>query len=140
MRSRGSVTKDLPGLCKASSFTSKGAAATRKAVVWRLPCPPCQIPANGCFCDWCAGSLATSRGPRTPRTAVFCHGIVPGGLHTVVCSGRSPMSSPESLLLVSCLALVVPIHGNQSKMMAMTILGTSVLPVATAAGLSLRQI
>lgn len=134
------MTKDLPGLCRASSITSEGAAATREAVVWTLPCPPCEIPANGCFCDWCAGSLATSRVRRLPRTPVFCHGILPGGLHTVVSSGRSSVSSPEGLLPVSRLALAVLIHGNQSKMMVMAILGTSVLAAATAAGLSLRQI
>lgn len=44
------------------------------------------------------------------------------------------MSSPEGLLPASCLALVVPSHRSQGNIMAMTILGTSVLAATTAAG------
>lgn len=56
----------------------------------------------------------------------------------MVPSGRSSMRSPGSLLPVSCLALAVPVHRNQGKMMAMIILGTSMLAAATAGRLSGR--
>lgn len=57
-----------------------------------------------------------------PRLYFLWHGMPPGGLHTVVSSDRGSMSSPEVLHPVSCLGLAVPIHGNQGKMVAVTML------------------
>lgn len=53
------------------------------------------LPIHDCFCDWSAGSPATSKVLRTPVSLSW---RTPGGWHTVVSSDS--MSLPEGLLPV----------------------------------------